>query len=85
MLMFCVIVSPPVFSSAVIWGTVPVWCSASSVNPGVADTTPGSFATWLSAWSGKLRRVADRKKSWVNFVPGLPSFDRSVVTLELPR
>src|SRR5207237_1465770 len=38
--------------------------------------------TVSTAASGKLRSVADKKKSWVNLLPAFPSFERSVTTLE---
>jgi hypothetical protein len=35
-----------------------------------------------TAWVGNVIRVPGTKKSWVNFVPGGPSLDRSVSTEE---
>ena len=74
---------PPVFTVSVIVGTVPVSCSACSESAPTAEVTPEIFATSLTATLGKVMRVPFTKKSWVNLVPGFPSFARSVITEEL--
>ncbi len=75
-----VMVSPPVFTVATMLGTVPVSCCACRVRPAVTEATPGMSFTAVCAASGNVSSVPARKKSWVNFVPGFPSFDRSVIT-----
>ena len=77
----CVNVCPPVWIDATICGTVPVWCSASCTSPPTAVSTPSTFSILATALCGKLCKVAERKKSWVNLSPGFPSLDRSVMTL----
>ena len=41
---------------------------------------PGSSRRRLTATDGKVMSVPGTKKSWVNWVPGLPSLARSVIT-----
>ena len=64
-----------------MFGTVPVSCWTRCNSPGTALVTPGSLATSATAAWGNDSSDTDKKKSWVNFVPALPSFDRSVTTL----
>ena len=73
-------VCPPVFSLATIFGTTPSWCSASSVRPCVTCATPAIDAICFAADCWNVSCVPGRKKSWTKCVPGLPSFDRSVIT-----
>ena len=70
------IVWPPVL-------TVPLSWSALRESAPTADVTPGILATSLIATDGKVMSVPGTKKSWVNCVPGLPSFARSVMIEEL--
>ena len=77
------IVWPPVLTVSVIFGTVPLSWSALRESAPTADVTPGILATSLIATDGKVMSVPGTKKSWVNCVPGLPSFARSVMIEEL--
>src|ERR1035437_1227689 len=77
------IVCPPVLIEAVILGTVPVSCSASSESAPTLLATPLILATSLIAGEGKVINVPGTKKSCVNLVPAGPSFARSVMTEEL--
>jgi len=77
------IVWPPVLTVSVIFGAVPLSCSASREGTPTAEVTPGIFATSLIATEGKVMGVPGTKKSWVNCVPGLPSLARSVMMKEL--
>ena len=70
------IVWPPVL-------TVPLSWSALRESAPTAEVTPGILATSLIATDGKVMSVPGTKKSWVNCVPGLPSFARSVMIEEL--
>ena len=72
--------APPVFSFATIFGTTPSWCSARSVSPSVTCATPSIAAICFAAVCWNVSCVPGRKKSWTKCVPGLPSFERSVIT-----
>ena len=71
---------PPALIFATIFGTVPDWCTAASTRPLETDATPSTFAIWAAVVSGNVSCVPGRKKSWTNSSPGLPSFERSVIT-----
>ena len=71
---------PPVLSFATIFGTVPSWCSATSSSPCETAATPGSDFTVAPWLAGKVSCVPGRKKSCTKCAPGLPSFERSVIT-----
>ncbi len=71
---------PPVFSFATIFGTVPDWCSATSSSPVETAATPLSEVSGVAWLAGNVSCVPGRKKSWTKCVPGLPSFERSVIT-----
>ncbi len=74
------ICSPPAWIFATIFGTVPDWCTAASTSPLETDATPSTFAIWAAVVCGSVNCVPGRKKSWTNVSPGLPSFERSVIT-----
>ena len=44
------------------------------------DSTPSTFATWFACVCENVSCVPGRKNVWSNFSPGLPSFERSVIT-----
>ncbi len=71
---------PPALIFATIFGTVPSWCTAASTRPLETDATPGTFAICFAELWGNVSWVPGRKKSWTKCVPGLPSFERSVIT-----
>ena len=71
---------PPVLNVATIFGTVPSWCSASSISPLDTSDTPDSAAIRFACDCGNVSCVPGRKKSCTKCWPGLPSFDRSVRT-----
>ena len=71
---------PPALIFATIFGTVPDWCTAASTRPLETDATPSTFAIWAAVVCGNVSCVPGRKKSWTNLSPGLPSFERSVIT-----
>ena len=71
---------PPVLNVATIFGTVPSWCSASSISPLDTSETPDSAAICFACDCGNVSCVPGRKKSCTKCCPGLPSFDRSVRT-----
>ena len=70
---------PPAFSLAMIFGTVPSWWTALRTSPVETAETPLSFRICLAWLCGKVSCVPGRKKSWTKCVPGLPSFERSVI------
>ena len=73
-------VCPPAFRVATIFGTVPSWCSAISTRPSLTAATPPSLAICFAWAAGNVSWVPGRKKSWTKCWPGLPSFERSVIT-----
>ncbi len=71
--------SPPVLIFATIFGTVPSWWTPLSISPLATAATPSSAAICLAWLCGKVSCVPGRKKSCTKCVPGLPSFERSVI------
>ena len=65
---------------ATIFGTVPAWWTAARTRPLETGATPGTAAICFAELCGKVSWVPGRKKSWTNLSPGLPSFERSVIT-----
>ena len=71
---------PPALIFATIFGTVPDWWTAVRISPDATAATPSTFATCLAWPCANVSCVPGRKKSCTNRSPGLPSFDRSVIT-----
>ncbi len=74
--------SPPVLIFATIFGTLPSWCTACRVRPEETAATPSSAAICFAWLCANVSCVPGRKKSWTKWAPGLPSFERSVITDE---